>query len=37
MSPTLSPGNSFPWITYGPPPLHLTGYSDADWTEDVNT
>lgn len=24
-------------ITYRPPPMHLTGYSDADWTGYVNT
>src|SRR5438046_2074307 len=24
-------------ITYHPPPLRLTGYSDADWAGDVNT
>jgi hypothetical protein len=30
-------GTSSLGITYCPPPLRLTGYSDADWAGDVNT
>jgi len=30
-------GKSSLGITYRPPPLRLTGYSDADWAGDVNT
>ena len=30
-------GTSFLGITYRPPPLRLTGYSDADWAGDVDT
>ena len=30
-------GTSLYGITYRPPPMKLTGYSDADWAGDINT